>query len=115
MSAAMSTAGPGRPARVPARAVVLVLTVLALLVAPLAAAPAEASAPPPAATSSCEPGELHQDAPEAALRLPTGHATRLPTAPRPRLPRPAAAHDPCTTAHAARPFHRALRTVVLRC
>ncbi|WP_428953692.1 hypothetical protein [Streptomyces sp. cg35] len=111
MSAATSTAAPGLRARSWARALVLVL---ALLLAPLAAAPTEASAPPPAAASSCEPGELQQEAPEAALRLPTGHPTRLPTTPRPRLLR-APAPGPVPADPPARPSHRALRTVVLRC
>ncbi|MEV1025467.1 hypothetical protein [Streptomyces sp. NPDC050264] len=116
MSVATSAVGPGHPARArAARALVLLLALLALLVAPPAAAPAEASAPPPAAAASGAPGELHQDVPEAALRLPTGHATRLPTAPRPRRRLPAAPPGPDTTDHPARQSHRALRTVVLRC
>ncbi|MFF3496528.1 hypothetical protein ACFYWS_34890 [Streptomyces sp. NPDC002795] len=113
MSAAPSTAAPGR--RAPALARVLVM-VLALLFAPLAATPAGASAPPPAAASSCEPGEGTRDASEEALRLPTGHPVRLLTTPPPCAPpRPLVAARPDTTAHPAPPSHRALRTVVLRC
>ncbi|MEV3852971.1 hypothetical protein AB0J38_01410 [Streptomyces sp. NPDC050095] len=118
MSAATPPTPPGHRARAAwARALVLaltVLTVLTLLVAPLAAAPSEAAAPPPAAASSCEPGELQQDAPEAALRLPTGHPTRLPTTPLPPALPDAATHLPSLT-DGTHPTHRALRTVVLRC
>ncbi|MCQ4214004.1 hypothetical protein [Streptomyces longispororuber] len=110
MSAATSTAAPGRRARAWARALLLAV---ALLVTPLAAPAAEAA--PPAAASSCEPGELHQDTAENALRLPTGHPVRLPTAP-PRQPRPPFAPWARTSPeHPASPSHRALRTVVLRC
>ncbi|WP_338698205.1 hypothetical protein V2W30_19365 [Streptomyces sp. Q6] len=111
MSAVTSTAAPGRRALAWARAL---LTVAVLLLAPLAAAPADASAPPPA-TASCEPGELHQDTAEAALRLPTGHPTRLPTTPRVAPGPTPAPLVPATTDHLVRPSHRVLRTVVLRC
>lgn len=115
MSAAASPAVPGPRARGPVRALLLLAALLALAFVPLAAAPAGASAPPPAAASSCESGELHQDAPEAALRLPTGHPTRLPTAPLQTLAPRSAPRAPGTTAHPANPSQRALRTVVLRC
>ncbi|WP_306324097.1 MULTISPECIES: hypothetical protein [unclassified Streptomyces] len=114
MSAAVSAAGPGPRVRAMARALVLVV---ALLLAPLGVAPAEASAPPPAAVaSSCEPGEGSRDASDEALRLPTGHPVRLLTAPPPSAPPcPLLVSRPDTAAHPAPPFHRALRTVVLRC
>ncbi|GAA2314745.1 hypothetical protein OKJ48_02900 [Streptomyces kunmingensis] len=118
MSVATSTAGPGRPVRAWARALVLLLALgLALLVAPSTAAPAGAPVPPPAAAASAEPGELQQDSPEAALRLPTGHPTRLPGDPRRSRPVPATAPGTCPDpgAHPARQSLRALRTVVLRC
>ncbi|WP_394432604.1 hypothetical protein [Streptomyces sp. SGAir0957] len=94
----------------------LLVLVLAVPAAPLAATPAQAATPLPAAASPLEPGELHQDAPEATLRLPTGHPTRLP---RDRRPRPYAP-GPTTPAtgpaeQLTPPSHRALRTVVLRC
>ncbi|MFE6890031.1 hypothetical protein [Streptomyces sp. NPDC057694] len=111
MSVAPSPTAPGPRARTWAGALLLVL---ALLLAPFAAPPAEAAAPPAVASASCEGGEQH-DVPEAALRLSTGHPTRLLTAPPPR-PRPAAAPQrPVPPPHPARPEHRALRTVVLRC
>ncbi|MFZ3569195.1 hypothetical protein ACOKM5_19815 [Streptomyces sp. BH097] len=114
MSVAASAAAPGHRARGLVRALVVLL---ALLCAPLAAAPAGASAPPPAAvSSSCEPGEGSRDASEEALRLPTGHPVRLLTTPPPYVPpRPVLAARPDTTAHPAPPSRRALRTVVLRC
>ncbi|MFJ9177028.1 hypothetical protein [Streptomyces sp. NPDC102360] len=112
MSAVASAAAPGH--RVPGLVRALVM-VLALLFAPLAAAPAGASAPPPAA-SSCEPGEGTRDGSEEALRLPTGHPVRLLTTPPAYAPpRPFVATRPDTTAHPAPPSRRALRTVVLRC
>ncbi|MFJ4712779.1 hypothetical protein [Streptomyces sp. NPDC088785] len=111
MSVAPFPLAPGRRARSWADALLLVL---ALLLAPFAAPSAAAVAPLPVAAASCEGGE-HQDTPEAALRLPTGHPTRLLTSPPPR-PLPAvAAHRTVPAAPAARPEHRALRTVVLRC
>ncbi|MFI0241697.1 hypothetical protein [Streptomyces sp. NPDC016845] len=92
----------------------LLVLVLAALVTPLAATPAQTAAPPPAAASSLEPGELHQDAPEATLRRPTGHPTRRPADRRPRPYVPASlATGPAE--HLTPPSHRALRTVVLRC
>ncbi|MET9493865.1 hypothetical protein [Streptomyces sp. NPDC006552] len=110
MSAAPPTAAPGHPARGRVRALVLVL---ALLFAPLAAAPAFAAAPPPAAVVSAEAGELQHDIPEAALRLPTGHPTRLPAGPR-RRPAPATPPRSGAAGPGGRPSHRALRTLVLR-
>ncbi|MFI5657997.1 hypothetical protein [Streptomyces sp. NPDC051684] len=114
MSAAASAPVPGPRVPVLVRAL---LMVLALLFAPLAAAPATAAtAPPPAASSSCEPGEGTRDASEEALRLPTGHPVRLLTAPPPCVPpRPLPAARPDTTTHPTPPSRRALRTVVLRC
>ncbi|MGW2342016.1 hypothetical protein [Streptomyces sp. NPDC001661] len=113
MSVAAPAARPGH--RVPGLVRALVV-LLALLIAPLAAAPAGASAPPPVAASSCEPGEGARDASEQALRLPTGHPVRLLTAP-PRCipPRLLPTARPDTTTHPAPPSRRALRTVVLRC
>ncbi|WP_353943681.1 hypothetical protein ABII15_19910 [Streptomyces sp. HUAS MG91] len=111
MSVAPFPTAPGRRARTWAGALLLVL---ALLLAPFAAPPAEAAAPPPVAAASCEGGE-HHDAPEAALRLSTGHPTRLPAAPAPR-PFPRVTRPvPSPAEHPARLSHRALRTVVLRC
>ncbi|MEU6844132.1 hypothetical protein ABZ930_19865 [Streptomyces sp. NPDC046716] len=110
MSVAPFPLAPGPRARTWAGALLLVL---ALLLAPFAAPPAEAAAPPVAA-ASCEGGE-HQDAPEAALRLPTGHPTRLPAAPPPRAFPRAARLGATPAEHPARLSHRALRTVVLRC
>ncbi|MFZ3595848.1 hypothetical protein [Streptomyces sp. BH104] len=115
MSVAASAAAPGHRVRGLVRALVVLL---ALLCAPLAAAPAGASAPPPAAvlSSSCEPGEGARDASDEALRLPTGHPVRLLTTPPPCVPpRPLLAARPDTTSHPAPPSRRALRTVVLRC
>ncbi|MEB8343849.1 hypothetical protein [Streptomyces endophyticus] len=114
MSTATSAAAPGH--RVPGLVRALVV-LFALLFAPLAAVPAGASAPPPAAaSSSCEPGEGTRDTSEEALRLPTGHPVRLLTTP-PQYapPRPLVAARPDTTTHPAPPSRRALRTVVLRC
>ncbi|MEU6393300.1 hypothetical protein [Streptomyces sp. NPDC046939] len=92
---------------------VLVL-LLAVVAAPLAATPAQAAAPLPAAASSLETGELHQDTPEATLRLPTGHPTRLPRDPRP-APYAREAVGTGAAAHRTPPSPRAPRSVVLRC
>ncbi|MER5947595.1 hypothetical protein ABT127_16150 [Streptomyces sp. NPDC001904] len=111
MSVAPIPTAPGPRARTWAGALLLVL---ALLLAPFAAPPAEAAAPLPVAAASCE-GAEHHDTPEAALRLPTGHPTRLLTAPPPRPVPRAVPLGPTPAEHPARLSHRALRTVVLRC
>ncbi|MYT72986.1 MULTISPECIES: hypothetical protein [unclassified Streptomyces] len=112
MSVAPFPSVPGPRARARTWAGTLLL-VLALLLAPFAAAPVEAAVP--VAAVSCEGGE-HHDAPEAALRLPTGHPTRLPAGPVPRpVPRVVPLLPTAPAADPARLSHRALRTVVLRC
>ncbi|MFK4069593.1 hypothetical protein [Streptomyces sp. NPDC029674] len=92
------------------------LTLLALVLATLTAAPvAQASPPPPVALAAEVGGETHQDATETALRLPTRHATRLPTA-RPPAPVPAR-RATSSVPHPAglRPHVPTPRTPVLRC
>ena len=111
MTSVRTLAAPGRRP-VWLRALLVLVTLLGTA---LAATGPVTAATAPAAVVSVEPGELHQDAPDTALRLPTGHATRLPAA-RTTLPvlparpslRPARPHAPRATL-------RALRCVVLRC
>ncbi|MFG2521218.1 hypothetical protein [Streptomyces sp. NPDC048527] len=116
MSTRASPAGAGRrTARRPAWARTLLVLLTLLGTAFASAVPCAAAAH--AASSPTEPGELHQDAPDNALRLPTGHATRLPaeraTPAPPALPSapPARPRAPRATLNAL----NVLRCVVLRC
>ncbi|WP_329572372.1 hypothetical protein [Streptomyces sp. NBC_01361] len=118
MSTRASPAGAGRrTARRPAwaRTLLVLLTVLGTAFA--STVPCAEAAPAHAASSPTEPGELHQDAPDTALRLPTGHATRLPaeraTHVLPARPpaQPARPRAPRATLNSL----NVLRCVVLRC
>ncbi|MFD3477032.1 hypothetical protein [Streptomyces sp. NPDC058695] len=118
MSTRASPAGAGRrTARRPAWAGTLLVLLTLLGTAFASTVPCAEAAPSHAASSSTEPGELHQDAPDTALRLPTGHATRLPAErathvlpARPPAP-PARPRAPRATLNSL----HALRCVVLRC
>ncbi|MEU5056796.1 MULTISPECIES: hypothetical protein [unclassified Streptomyces] len=118
MSTHASPTGAGRrTARRPAWARALLVLVALLGMASASAVPCAAAAPAHAASTPTEPGELHQDAPDTALRLPTAHATRLPAeraAPVPRA-RPSAPPARPRAPRATLNSLNVLRCVVLRC
>ncbi|MFB6672032.1 hypothetical protein ACFVDQ_29525 [Streptomyces sp. NPDC057684] len=118
MSTHASPTGAGRrTARRPAWARALLVLVALLGMAFTSAVPCASAAPAHAASSPTEPGELHQDAPDTALRLPTAHATRLPAERATPVPRarpsapPARPRAPRATLNSL----NVLRCVVLRC
>ncbi|MFF1686008.1 MULTISPECIES: hypothetical protein [unclassified Streptomyces] len=118
MSTRASLAGAGRrTARRPAWARTLLVLLALLGTAFASTVPCAQAAPAHTASSSTEPGELHQDAPDTALRLPTGHAIRLP-AERATHVRPAHPSAPPARPRAPRATLNSLnilRCVVLRC
>jgi hypothetical protein len=118
MSTHASPTGVGRrTARRPAWARALLVLIALLGMAFASAVPCTEAAAAHAASSSTEPGELHQDAPDNALRLPTGHATRLPAeraTPVPRA-RPSAPFARPRAPRATLNSLNVLRCVVLRC
>ncbi|MET7514494.1 hypothetical protein ABZS88_13600 [Streptomyces sp. NPDC005480] len=118
MSTRASPAGAGRrTARRPAWARTLLVLLTLLGTAFASTVPCAEGAPAHAASSSTEPGELHQDAPDTALRLPTAHAARPPVERATLVPRarpsapPARPRAPRATLNSL----NVLRCVVLRC
>ncbi|MER5956586.1 hypothetical protein [Streptomyces sp. NPDC001893] len=114
MSTHASPTGAGRrTARRPAWARALLVLIALLGMASASAVPCAAAAPAHAASTPTEPGELHQDAPDTALRhatrLPAERATPVPRA-RPSVP-PARPRAPRATLNSL----NVLRCVVLRC
>ncbi|MFA3837520.1 hypothetical protein [Streptomyces aureus] len=118
MSTHASPAGAGRrTARRPALTRALLILIALLGMAFASAVPCAEAAAGHAASSSTQPGELHQDAPDTALRLPTAHATRLPAecaTPVPRARRSAPFARP-RAPRATLNSLNVLRCVVLRC
>ncbi|MFE4681139.1 hypothetical protein ACFRLW_27450 [Streptomyces sp. NPDC056728] len=118
MSTHASPAGAGRrTARRPALTRALLILIALLGMAFASAVPCAEAAAGHAASSSTQPGELHQDAPDTALRLPTAHATRLPAeraTPVPRA-RPSAPFARPRAPRATLSSLNVLRCVVLRC
>ncbi|MFB8268336.1 MULTISPECIES: hypothetical protein [unclassified Streptomyces] len=118
MSTHASPTGAGRrTARRPAWARALLILIALLGMGFASAAPCAEAAAAHAASSSAEPGELHQDAPDTALRLPAAHAARLPSERATHVPR-ARPSAPPTRPRAPRATLNSLsvlRCVVLRC